>query len=177
MTRESYRKILMGSTIRKRTTYESHLAKVKILGKKSSSFSLTKLIPTINIYWNNLINFCFNLFPECLDKWERLIIADALESEAFQDGQVVVQQVDCCFCLLLSSTGCPKKVVVQQVDCCLAAVVVVDNQLDLTIMDILRETMGTSFTSSWKVQPVWLSALKRGRTPKRWKRERIVNSL
>ena len=93
MTRESYRKILMGSTIRKRATYESHLAKVKILGKKSSSFSLTKLIPTINIYWNNLINFCFNLFPECLDKWERLIIADALEPEAFQDGQVVVQQV------------------------------------------------------------------------------------
>ena len=93
MTRESYRKILMGSTIRKRTTYESHLAKVKILGKKSLSFSLTKLIPTINTYWNNLINFCFNLFPECLDKWERLIIADALEPEAFQDGQVVVQQV------------------------------------------------------------------------------------
>ena len=53
-----------------------------------------------------------------------------------------------------ASTGCPKKMVVQQVDCCLAAVVVVDNQLDLTIMDILRETMGTSFTSSWKVQPV-----------------------
>ena len=33
------------------------------------------------------------MFPECLDKWERLIIADALEPEAFQDGQVVVQQV------------------------------------------------------------------------------------
>ena len=32
--RESYRKILMGSTIRKRTTYESHLAKVKILGRR-----------------------------------------------------------------------------------------------------------------------------------------------
>ena len=153
MSRESYRKILMGSTIRKRTTYESHLAKVKILGKKSLSFSLTKLIPTINTYWNNLINFCFNLFPECLDKWERLIIADALEPEAFQDGQVVVQQVDCYFCLLLLL------------------------ELDLKIIDILRETMGTSFTSSWKVQPVWLSALKRGRRPKRWKRERILNSL
>jgi len=60
--RESYRKILMGSTIRKRSTYESHLAKVKIL--------------------------------ESLDQWERLIIADALEPEAFQDGQVVVQQGD-----------------------------------------------------------------------------------
>jgi len=60
--RESYRKILMGSTIRKRSTYESHLAKVKIL--------------------------------ECLDQWERLIIADALEPENFQDGEVVVQQGD-----------------------------------------------------------------------------------
>ena len=91
MSRESYRKILMGSTIRKRTTYESHLAKVKILGK----------FDKIDTFCNNGIHFGLNLFPECLDKWERLIIADALEPEAFQDGQVVVQQVDCCLCLLL----------------------------------------------------------------------------
>ena len=37
---------------------------------------------------------------ECLDQWERLIIADALEPENFQDGEVVVQQV-CLFCGLL----------------------------------------------------------------------------
>ena len=36
-------------------------------------------------------NLSFSL--ESLDKWERLIIADALEPESFQDGQVVVQQV------------------------------------------------------------------------------------
>ena len=43
-------------------------------------------------------------YTESLDQWERLIIADALEPEAFQDGQVVVQQVSlfflfvvCCF--------------------------------------------------------------------------------
>ena len=143
MTRESYRKILMGSTIRKRTTYESHLAKVKILGK----------FEKVDTFWNNWKDFDLDLFPECLDKWERLIIADALEPEAFQDGQVVVQQVDCYFCLLLLL------------------------ELDLTIIDNLREIMGTSFTSSWKVQPLWLSALRRGRRPKRWKRERILNSL
>ena len=83
MSRESYRKILMGSTIRKRTTYESHLAKVKILGK----------FEKVDTFWNNWKDFDLDLFPECLDKWERLIIADALEPEAFQDGQVVVQQV------------------------------------------------------------------------------------
>ena len=40
--------------------------------------------------------FVFDNLPfslESLDKWERLIIADALEPESFQDGQVVVQQV------------------------------------------------------------------------------------
>lgn len=58
--RDSYRRILMGSTIRKRKLYEEFLAKVSIL--------------------------------ENLDKWERLTIADALESVGFEDGQKVVRQ-------------------------------------------------------------------------------------
>jgi cAMP-dependent protein kinase regulator len=58
--RDSYRRILMGSTIRKRKMYEEFLSKVSIL--------------------------------ENLDKWERLTVADALESVSFDDGEVVVTQ-------------------------------------------------------------------------------------
>lgn len=58
--RDSYRRILMGSTIRKRKMYEEFLSKVSIL--------------------------------ENLDKWERLTVADALESTSMGDGEVVVTQ-------------------------------------------------------------------------------------
>ena len=58
--RDSYRRILMGSTIRKRKMYEEFLSKVPIL--------------------------------ENLDKWERLTVADALESVSFEDRDVVVSQ-------------------------------------------------------------------------------------
>jgi len=60
--RDSYRRILMGSTIRKRKLYESFLEKVPIL--------------------------------EGLDKWERLTVADALESAFYDEGEVVVKQGD-----------------------------------------------------------------------------------
>lgn len=60
--RTSYRRILMGSTIRKRKMYEEFLGKVKIL--------------------------------QSLDDWERLTIADALESVNFEDGDVVMKQGD-----------------------------------------------------------------------------------
>ena len=33
-----------------------------------------------------------NNFPETLDKWERLTIADALEAVTFQDGEIVVKK-------------------------------------------------------------------------------------
>ncbi|CAG0906638.1 unnamed protein product [Cyprideis torosa] len=59
--RDSYRRILMGSTIRKRKMYDEFLARVPIL--------------------------------ECLDKWERLTVADVLEQVSFDDGEAVVQQV------------------------------------------------------------------------------------
>ncbi|XP_034396378.1 protein kinase, cAMP-dependent, regulatory, type I, alpha (tissue specific extinguisher 1) a [Cyclopterus lumpus] len=58
--RDSYRRILMGSTLRKRKMYEEFLSKVSIL--------------------------------ESLDKWERLTVADALETVQFQDGQEIVVQ-------------------------------------------------------------------------------------
>merc|ERR1739848_752681 len=57
---DSYRRILMGSTIRKRKMYEEFLSKVSIL--------------------------------ENLDKWERLTVADSLESGSFEDEEVIVKQ-------------------------------------------------------------------------------------
>eukprot|EP00040_Diaphanoeca_grandis_P018125 m.95230 g.95230 ORF g.95230 m.95230 type:complete len:360 (-) comp26798_c4_seq1:139-1218(-) len=59
--RDTYRRILMGATIRKRKTYETFLEKVKILSE--------------------------------LDKWERLSVADALESCEFTD-EVIIKQGD-----------------------------------------------------------------------------------
>uniref|UniRef100_A0A3Q3RJJ1 cAMP-dependent protein kinase type I-alpha regulatory subunit n=1 Tax=Mastacembelus armatus TaxID=205130 RepID=A0A3Q3RJJ1_9TELE len=59
--RDSYRRILMGSTLRKRKMYEEFLSKVSILA-------------------------------ESLDKWERLTVADALETVLFEDGQKIVVQ-------------------------------------------------------------------------------------
>ncbi|KAA0193148.1 hypothetical protein HAZT_HAZT001338 [Hyalella azteca] len=58
--RDSYRRILMGSTIRKREMYDQFLSKVSIL--------------------------------DSLDQWERLVIADALESVSFSDKEAVVKQ-------------------------------------------------------------------------------------
>ncbi|XP_061557262.1 protein kinase, cAMP-dependent, regulatory, type I, alpha (tissue specific extinguisher 1) a [Phycodurus eques] len=58
--RDSYRRILMGSTLRKRKMYEEFLSKVSIL--------------------------------ESLDKWERLTVADALETVQFEDDQKIVMQ-------------------------------------------------------------------------------------
>ncbi|XP_075164494.1 protein kinase, cAMP-dependent, regulatory subunit type 1 isoform X1 [Haematobia irritans] len=58
--RDSYRRILMGSTIRKRKMYEEFLSRVSIL--------------------------------ESLDKWERLTVADALETVTFEDGETIVKQ-------------------------------------------------------------------------------------
>lgn len=58
--RDSYRRILMGSTLRKRKMYEEFLSKVSIL--------------------------------ESLDQWERLTVADALETVQFGDRQRIVVQ-------------------------------------------------------------------------------------
>lgn len=58
--RDSYRRILMGSTIRKRKMYDEFLSRVSIL--------------------------------ESLDKWERLTVADALETVSFEDSETIVRQ-------------------------------------------------------------------------------------
>jgi len=58
--RDSYRRILMGSTQKKRKMYEEFLSKVSIL--------------------------------ESLDEWERLTVADALETVVFEPQQEVVVQ-------------------------------------------------------------------------------------
>jgi len=82
--RDSYRRILMGSTIRKRKMYEEFLSKVSILGRWYSLCSS-------NMSGENII-LLLNLTSENLDKWERLTVADALEATAFEDGADVVKQ-------------------------------------------------------------------------------------
>ena len=76
--RDTYRRILMGSTIRKRDIYQEFLSKVSILGI------------IIEYYCKIKLNKFF--FKESLDKWERLTIADALEPVQFEDGQKIVVQ-------------------------------------------------------------------------------------
>lgn len=72
--RDTYRRILMGATIRKRKMYEGFLEKVAILSE--------------------------------LDKWERLSVADALETVEFKDNEVIIKQGDAgdCFFIILSGT-------------------------------------------------------------------------
>jgi len=60
--RDTYRRILMGATIRKRKVYEEFLEKVTLLSS--------------------------------LDKWERLSVADALESCTFKAGDVIMKEGD-----------------------------------------------------------------------------------
>lgn len=81
---ETYRRILMDSTIRKRKMYEEFLSKVSILGKvmkkkKTHEAKIFSIIRSI---------------LETLDEWERLTVADSLEPVQFEDGEVVVKQGD-----------------------------------------------------------------------------------
>lgn len=87
--RDSYRRILMGSTIRKRKMYEEFLSRVSILGNRDSCSANTsqKYIP-----FEHLTTKFVALFLESLDKWERLTVADALEPVAFDDGETIVRQ-------------------------------------------------------------------------------------
>lgn len=113
--RDSYRRILMGSTIRKRKMYEEFLSRVSILGEwfsvcfdnksfviqifsNGSYFNEKKKEHRTNKqrlchFWNW---FCFSLvllpYAESLDKWERLTVADALEPVSFEDGETIVKQ-------------------------------------------------------------------------------------
>ncbi|KAJ7403607.1 hypothetical protein WISP_149907 [Willisornis vidua] len=83
--RDSYRRILMGSTLRKRKMYEEFLSKVSILAHQepdgsSSDEKALGLVLTSGVG-------C-----ESLDKWERLTVADALEPVQFEDGEKIVVQ-------------------------------------------------------------------------------------
>lgn len=78
---ETYRRILMDSTIRKRKMYEEFLSKVSVLGKKMISQTKKK---------KNTERF----YVETLDEWERLTVADSLEPIQFEDGEIVVKQGD-----------------------------------------------------------------------------------
>jgi len=60
--RDTYRRILMGATIKKRKVYEQFLEKVTLLSS--------------------------------LDKWERLSVADALETCTFKAGDVIMKEGD-----------------------------------------------------------------------------------
>merc|ERR1719345_15653 len=62
INRNTYRRILMGSTMKKRKTYEDFLGKVDLLNS--------------------------------LDKWEKLSVADALETKAFSASAVIMKQGD-----------------------------------------------------------------------------------
>ncbi len=77
---ETYRRILMDSTIRKRKMYEEFLSKVSILGK------------IIELIHSKIISI--DKFIETLDEWERLTVADSLEPIQYEDGEVVVKQGD-----------------------------------------------------------------------------------
>ena len=95
--RDSYRRILMGSTIRKRKMYEEFLSKVSILGKFFASlWNDMKIIEHAMLdQLATFSNLCADLifwFVENLDKWERLTVADSLEAVSFEDESVVVKQ-------------------------------------------------------------------------------------
>lgn len=79
--RDSYRRILMGSTIRKRKMYEEFLSRVSILGECHAG----------SVTLRNFADF-FRSLPESLDKWERLTVADSLEPVSFEDGETIVKQ-------------------------------------------------------------------------------------
>ena len=77
LSRDSYKRVLMESTMKKRNMYGEFLNRLSVLGKVSSEEYFNWLSP-----------------PDELDKWERLTIADALEEITFEDEEVVFQKGD-----------------------------------------------------------------------------------
>uniref|UniRef100_A0A915L463 Cyclic nucleotide-binding domain-containing protein n=1 Tax=Romanomermis culicivorax TaxID=13658 RepID=A0A915L463_ROMCU len=80
LDRDTYRRILMGSTMKKRKMYDEFLSKVKILGKFWRFYHSYRHVQSRTN------------FSEDLDKWERSTIADALEPISFQAGTHIVEQ-------------------------------------------------------------------------------------
>lgn len=102
--RDSYRRILMGSTIRKRKMYEEFLSRVSILGEcvQFNSISIFYYGTAVGQFFHSHFSFLIHIysifffifqFPtESLDKWERLTVADALETCSFDDAETIVKQ-------------------------------------------------------------------------------------
>lgn len=88
--RDSYRRILMGSTIRRRKMYQDFLARVPILGESNSPRQMA--LPTRPSCLLTLATS--SSCVDNLEKWERLTVADALEPVRFEAGDCIVQQGD-----------------------------------------------------------------------------------
>lgn len=87
LDRDSYRNILMKSTINKRKMYEEFLSKVSILGNEMVFVCLRQFRAWLNFNLNLLVDW-----TESLEKWERYTVADALEPCSFEDGETIVRQ-------------------------------------------------------------------------------------
>ncbi|TRY85940.1 hypothetical protein DNTS_032706, partial [Danionella cerebrum] len=96
--RDSYRRILMGSTLRKRKMYEEFLSKVSILEQRM--FWVISVRDLLSDGRRGPSSICDDddddddglVSDKSLDKWERLTVADALEPVQFEDGQKIVVQ-------------------------------------------------------------------------------------
>jgi len=113
---DTYRRILMGSTLRKRKTYEDFLEKVshhttrRLLPPPASApaphtrirtrkqwnvssrhtpLSDTMLTPLLYLLWPSKVEILSEV-----DRYERMTLADALESANFSDGDVIIKQGD-----------------------------------------------------------------------------------
>ena len=74
--RDSYKKVLMESTMKKRDQYGEFLDSLSILGIKCLHSAVD------------------NILTDELDKWERLTIADALEEVEFDGGHQIITKGD-----------------------------------------------------------------------------------
>lgn len=68
--------------------YEEFLSKVSILGKCKYLFC----IQTLSFPFLVDASYFLTMLTESLDKWERLTVADALETVQFEDDQKIVVQ-------------------------------------------------------------------------------------
>lgn len=102
--RVTYRRILMGATIKKRKMYEGFLEKVPILGTVPPLVVLvacfafpTSLSQSVHHSLSSILSLSLSpshslSISAPLNHWERLTVADALEPEVYHDGEVIIRQ-------------------------------------------------------------------------------------
>lgn len=91
LDRDSYRKILMGNTMRKRKMYEDFLSRVPIL-KNLDKWYVTRVSHRSSCRSKNAIIFCIFSWPSFLAR-ELLTVADALEVlPKYNDGDIIIRQ-------------------------------------------------------------------------------------